>query len=177
MNVPWRGTGRGRLAAVLFPAVAFLGVLALGLRGTDGPPAPGDEAPEFTASVLGRTQTVSLEDLAGRPVLLNFWASWCAPCEDEAPMLRRASEAYGDEVAFVGVDIRDSETDALDFVRRRDLDYLHIRDEDLSIYDDYGLTGQPETFVIDSDGVIVEHVAGPFLSEGDLLDLLEQVTS
>lgn len=92
-------------------------------------------------------------------------------------MLRRASEAYGDEVAFVGVDIRDSETDALDFVRRRDLDYLHIRDEDLSIYDDYGLTGQPETFVIDSDGVIVEHVAGPFLSEGDLLDLLEQVTS
>lgn len=88
-------------------------------------------------------------------------------------MLRRAYEAYGDKVAFVGIDIKDARTDALEFVDRHDLAYVHVRDEDGAIYDDYGLTGQPETFLIDADGVIVEHVNGPFLDVQDLFAMLD----
>jgi cytochrome c biogenesis protein CcmG/thiol:disulfide interchange protein DsbE len=166
-----------RLALVLVPAAAFIALLAMGLARSDGAPVPGDAAPAFTAPVLGESRSVSLEDLAGRPVLLNFWASWCGPCLDEAPMLRRAHAAFGDEVAFVGVDIRDSQPDALEFVDRHGLDYLHVRDEDLTIYDDYGLTGQPESFLIEADGTIVEHIQGPFPTEDDLVALLQEVIS
>jgi cytochrome c biogenesis protein CcmG/thiol:disulfide interchange protein DsbE len=115
--------------------------------------------------------------LLGRPILLNFWASWCGPCVDEAPMLRRAHERFGDQVEFVGIDVRDSRPDALEFVARHRLDYLHLRDEDLTIYDRYGLTGQPESFLIGADGTIVEHVAGPFLTDDDLFALLDRVAT
>jgi cytochrome c biogenesis protein CcmG, thiol:disulfide interchange protein DsbE len=162
---------------VLIPAVCFIVFLALALRTTGGPPAPGDGAPGFSAPVLGESRSVSLGELSGRPVLLNFWASWCGPCLDEAPMLRRAAEEFGDRVTFVGVDVRDSQSDAVEFVEDHKLDYLHVRDENLSIYRDYGLTGQPETFLIDSDGTIVEHVAGPFVTEDDLFALLERLAS
>jgi cytochrome c biogenesis protein CcmG/thiol:disulfide interchange protein DsbE len=86
-------------------------------------------------------------------------------------MLSRAQEEYGDDVAFVGVDVRDSITQARAFAARYGLDYTLVRD-DGSISSDYGLTGQPETFFIGSDGVIVEHVRGP-LFEQDLRALLE----
>jgi cytochrome c biogenesis protein CcmG, thiol:disulfide interchange protein DsbE len=166
-----------RVVLVLLPATIFVGLLAFGLRNSGGPLGPGDEAPSFSATVLGEPRTVSFDELAGRPVFLNFWASWCGPCVDEAPMLRRARERFGRQVEFVGIDVRDSQSDALDFVARHRLDYLHLRDEDLSIYDRYGLTGQPETFVIAADGTIVEHVAGPFLSQDDLNAVLERVVS
>jgi cytochrome c biogenesis protein CcmG/thiol:disulfide interchange protein DsbE len=119
---------------------------------------------------------VSLAELEGRPVVLNFWASWCAPCRDEAPALQRAHEAYGDRVAIVGVDVRDSRSDALAFARRHSLDYSLVRDESGGIASAYGLTGQPESFFIDSDGIVVEHVAGP-LFEDDLATLLDVLLS
>ena len=160
---------------MLVPAVAFIALLGFGLRSGGGPPAPGDVAPAFEAPVLGTAETLSSEELRGRPVLLNFWASWCLPCKDEAPLLRRAHEEFGNEVAFVGVDIRDRRDEALDFVGRQSLDYVHVRDERLEIYDDFGLTGQPETFLIDSEGRIFEHVQGPFPSKADLFALLDEL--
>jgi cytochrome c biogenesis protein CcmG/thiol:disulfide interchange protein DsbE len=175
---PRRTTTWLRVAAAVIPALLFIGLLFFGLRGAAGPPAPGDAAPDFEAAPLANAEgRVSLSDFRGRPVLLNFWASWCDPCLDEAPMLRRAHDAFGDEVAFIGVDIRDSRLDALEFVDRHRLDYVHVRDEQLAIYRDYGLTGQPETFLIDADGDVVEHVRGPFLSEGDLFALLEDLVA
>jgi cytochrome c biogenesis protein CcmG/thiol:disulfide interchange protein DsbE len=164
-----------RRAWILIPAVAFVALLAWGLSQTGGPPTIGDEAPPFTAEQLNGEGSLSLADLRGKPVLLNFWASWCGPCVDEAPMLRQAHREFGDEVHFVGVDIRDARTDAHDFVEQHDLDYTHVRDERLDIYDDYGLTGQPETFLIDSDGRIAQHISGPFISTEDLVGLLERL--
>jgi cytochrome c biogenesis protein CcmG/thiol:disulfide interchange protein DsbE len=164
-----------RLVVVLVPASALIVLLGFGLRNAAGPPAPGDPAPAFRAPLLAGDGSLDLSELRGEPVVLNFWASWCEPCADEAPMLRRAHREYGDEIAFVGVDIRDDEGDALEFVAEHDLDFWHVRDEDLSIYDDYGLTGQPETFFLDSDGTIVEHVNGP-LFEDDLVALLDDLS-
>ena len=172
-HAPSSRSGALRRAWILIPAVAFLGLLAFGLLRSGGAPVIGDIAPDFTAERLDGTGTLSLTDLRGRPVLLNFWASWCVPCEDEGPMLRAGHRRYGDRVHFVGVDIRDARGDAQEFVRRYDLEYEHVRDERLEIYDDYGLTGQPETFLIDANGRIVQHISGPLLSEADLVALLE----
>jgi cytochrome c biogenesis protein CcmG/thiol:disulfide interchange protein DsbE len=163
-----------RLALVLMPAVGLVALLAFGLRASTGPPAPGDPAPDFSAPRLDGDGDLALADLRGRPVVLNFWASWCEPCIDEADMLRRAYRDYGQRVAFVGVDIRDDKRDALKFVSDYGLDYPHVRDEDLSIYEDYGLTGQPETFFIDAEGTIVGHVNGPLFEE-DLFALLDDL--
>ena len=110
-------------------------------------------------------------------VLVDFWASWCGPCRDEAPMLAAAENAYGERITFVGVNIRDDISDARRFVREHGLDYLHVRDDDLSIYDDYGLTGQPETFLIRADGTIAQHVAGPFPSRADLFAQLDALAA
>lgn len=159
---------------MIAPAVAFVALLGVAVVNQKDPPAPGDRAPDFTAPRLDGGGSLSLAQLAGKPVVINFWASWCEPCIDEAPMLRRASEEYGDEITFVGIDIRDAHSDALAFVEAYDLAYPHVRDEDLKIYDDYGLTGQPETFFLDENGVIVEHVNGPLFEDSltELLDLL-----
>lgn len=163
-----------RLVVVLLPAAGLVALLAFGLRASTGPPAPGDTAPDFSARRLDGDGVLTLGDLRGKPVVLNFWASWCEPCVDEAPMLRRAFREFGDQVAFVGIDIRDDRGDAQKFVSNYRLDYPHVRDEDLTIYEDYGLTGQPETFFIDSDGKIVEHVNGPLFEE-DLFTLLDDL--
>ena len=150
-----------RVALILAPCIAFVGLLAFGLLQQGSAPLPGDPAPSFEAPLLGGDGTLALDDLEGKPVFLNFWWSGCEPCEDEAPALRRAHETYGDEIAFVGVNIRDARSDAIRFAEEYDLDYHHVRDDALTIYRDYGLTGQPESFFIDRDGIVVEHVAGP----------------
>ncbi|HEX2051903.1 MAG TPA: TlpA disulfide reductase family protein [Actinomycetota bacterium] len=172
---PAAGTARTvRVVAVVAVVVSFLALLAWAVTQSGDVPAPGDAAPGFRAPLLGGGGELGLEELRGKPVVLNFWASWCVPCEDEAPMLRRAHRRYGDRVAFVGVDVRDARSDALAFVERYGLTYPSVRDERQEIYRDYGLTGQPETFFIDADGTIVEHVNGPLTDAGltSLLDAL-----
>lgn len=160
-----------RAAALLVPGLGFIGLLTFAVVSRADPPAPGDQAPAFSAAKLDGAGSFSLSRARGRPVLLNFWASWCAPCADEAPELERAHRPYGNRVAFVGVDVRDSRTESVAFAKRFGIDYTLVRD-DGSIYDAYGLTGQPESFFIDKNGVIVEHVAGP-VPGGDLTRLLD----
>ena len=163
------------MAWFLVPVVVFIALLSVAVV-RESTPEPGDDAPGFEANLLEEDGTLALADLRGRPVFMNFWASWCGPCEDEAPFLAKAAERYGNRVAFVGVNIKDARSDALAFVDDQGLSYEHVRDEDGSIYDDYGLTGQPESFFIDANGVIVEHVPGP-LFERDLLRLLDRIAA
>ncbi|MEA2497877.1 MAG: cytochrome c biosis protein CcmG, thiol:disulfide interchange protein DsbE, partial [Actinomycetota bacterium] len=153
----WR---RGTVAWALIPATLFVLLLTVASARQGGPPGSGDRAPDFEAPLLASEGTFGTDDLNGTPYVLNFWASWCAPCKDESPMLKEASERYAGEVQFVGIDIRDTESDAIAFVEEEGLDYPHVRDERLDIYRDYGLTGQPETFFVDSSGVVLEHVNG-----------------
>ncbi|HVM35306.1 MAG TPA: TlpA disulfide reductase family protein [Actinomycetota bacterium] len=166
-----------RIALLLVPAALFVGLLGFGLGASGSAPVPGDPAPAFTAPLLDDRGRLALDDFDGRPVVVNFWASWCVPCIDEAPMFGAAYERYGERVAFVGINIRDARSDARAFVAKHDLDYPNVRDERLEIYRDYGLTGQPETFVIDGDGTIVAHVPGALPSEGRLFDLIETALS
>lgn len=175
-TTPTSGAPRLRLVLILLPAVAFVGLLVVALMNNSPAPEVGDPAPSFEAELLSGEGELALEELRGKPVVINFWASWCVPCRDEAPMLSEAAARYGDEVNFVGVDIRDARSSAVEFADRWDLDYVHVRDEDLAIYDDFGLTGQPETFFLDEDGVILEHIPGPLARE-TLFQLLDSLTA
>lgn len=103
---------------------------------------------------------VDLAELRGTPVVLNFWASWCIPCKEEAPYLAAAALAHRREVAFLGIDIQDFESDARDFLRELDVPYPSVRDGTSKTPDAYGLTGVPETYYLDAEGRIVEHATG-----------------
>jgi cytochrome c biogenesis protein CcmG/thiol:disulfide interchange protein DsbE len=105
-------------------------------------------------------RSLDLRELRGRPVVLNFWASWCIPCRDEAPILNASARAHAGEVIFLGVDVQDLSGDALAFLREFDPPYVSVRDRGNGTYDDYGLTGVPETYYLDTGGRIVAHSPG-----------------
>lgn len=156
-SVRWGGV---RLIRWL-PALLVVGVLALfGLSLLRGPlvassPLVGKPAPGFTLATLegGR---VGLETLRGKPVVLNFWASWCVPCRTEMPLLERAWRAHaGEGLAVVGVVYADSNENARGFYKELDLTFPSLIDASGKTAVDYGVTGLPETYFIDRSGVIV----------------------
>ena len=119
-------------------------------------------APSFDLPALMGPGRVRLADTRGSVVVVNFWASWCAPCQDEAPVLAQVSAAERAKgVRFIGVDARDVEDSARQFVRQYALDYPHARDHGASIAYQWGVTGYPETFVLDRKGRAVQWFAGP----------------
>jgi cytochrome c biogenesis protein CcmG, thiol:disulfide interchange protein DsbE len=168
-----RGPRRARrLILLLVPAILFVALFAVYLFKDAGKPVVGSTAPNFEAPFLDEPGRFELASLRGKPVLLNFWASWCPPCKDEAPLLEDAYARYGDDVEFVGIDIRDARDDALEFVERYGVSYPQVRDEALAVYTQYGLTGQPVSFFIDQDGIVVQQVQGP-LNEALLYQFLD----
>jgi cytochrome c biogenesis protein CcmG, thiol:disulfide interchange protein DsbE len=124
-------------------------------------------APIFTLERLDTNEDVSLASLRGQVVVLNFWASWCLPCKDEAPVLEAAWNKWRDEgVTIVGVDVQDFEGDALRFVDRYGVTYPILRDENNWTWGHYGLKGIPETWFVDRTGRLVgERIEGPITAE------------
>lgn len=149
---PAERDGRAWWRVLAFAAVPLLliGLLAYGLLRTQAPKAVvGAVAPSFQLPRLGG-QTLSSDQLRGKPLVLNFWASWCRPCREEAPTLERAWERYGAQgVQFLGVNVQDSPEDAMAFTREFWITYLSVRDRDLRLWTDLGMRGVPETFFID----------------------------
>lgn len=109
---------------------------------------------------------LSLADLRGQVVVVNFYASWCVTCRDEAPYLRRAAARYAGRVVFVGLDVQDLATDGIRFARHWRFNYGAIRDRDGRVYRAFGLTGVPETFYLDRRGRAVAHSPGGVETEG-----------
>jgi cytochrome c biogenesis protein CcmG, thiol:disulfide interchange protein DsbE len=109
-----------------------------------------------------RQPSVTLSDLRGTPVVLNFWASWCVPCQEEASTSEHAwrQQAREHGVVFLGLDMQDVTTDAHTFMRHYAIDYPNIRDPTNDVARTYGVTGVPETFFINAKGQIVGHVIG-----------------
>jgi len=155
--------------AILAPAVAVLALLAYGF--TREPryiesPILGRQAPAFALSLFdGRT--LRLDDLRGKVVFLNFWASWCPPCREEAPVLEATwQQMKGQDVVFVGVNTQDEEDRARAFLREFGITYPNGRDPGGRIAIDYGVWGLPEAYVIDPHGRITyKHIGtlGPAL--------------
>jgi cytochrome c biogenesis protein CcmG/thiol:disulfide interchange protein DsbE len=143
--------------AVLVPPLAVLALLAYGFtrepRYIDSP-ILGRAAPPF-ALTLFDGRTLRLEDLRGRVVFLNFWASWCPPCRVEAPMLEALwGELKDQDVVFLGVNTQDEAPRARAFLDEFGITYPNGRDPDGRIAIDYGVWGLPEAFIVDPAGRI-----------------------
>ena len=168
-------SGKTRKAGWIIAAVAvgFLLILGYGLRSRSGS-LVGAPAPDFALSLFDGGE-LSLADLRGSVVVVNFWASWCAPCRDEAPVLERVWREHEDQGAvFVGVNFRDVPAKAKAFIKEFDLTYPNGPDPYNRVSRAYGITGVPETFLIARDGHVVEHYIGP-VSEAGLRSALEEV--
>jgi cytochrome c biogenesis protein CcmG, thiol:disulfide interchange protein DsbE len=125
-------------------------------------PLIGKPAPEWSLRTLDGG-TLSSSDLAGRPYILNFWASWCIPaCVDEHPVLAAAHEKYEGRITVIGVLYQDEPAAAEAFLARYgDAGYDHLIDESGRLAIDYGVTGPPETFFVDADGTVRDKQFGP----------------
>ena len=131
----------------------------------------GRKAPPLPASVLVPPRT-TLGDLRGKPVAVNFWASWCEPCRKEAPALTHVARSLDGRARVVGVNWTDSADAARSWVDDHRWTFPNLRDADGTVGSDYGLSGLPTTFIIDSQGRIDDVLLGP-QSESTLREALE----
>jgi cytochrome c biogenesis protein CcmG/thiol:disulfide interchange protein DsbE len=148
--------------ALLAWSVAVLALLVLAVFGLSGSKtAIGRAAPALPTDRLSGT-SVSLTSLHGRPALVVFWASWCTPCEQEAPALERFSRTLNGQATLVGVNWSDpSLVGAKAFVRRFGWTFPVLRDPDETSGQKYGVSGLPTTYAIDSSGRIRDTLRGP----------------
>lgn len=140
----------------------LLGLVLLARTAPAAPATVGSVAPDFALADLDGNP-IHLADLAGRPVLVNFWASWCGPCVEEFPLLRDAVAEHGDDgLAVIGIVYRDRSEAARGFMRRNDATWAAAMDPGQRVADAYGILSVPETFFIGRDGTIVARQIGQF---------------
>ena len=164
----------GSLALAILAAVAIGAALSSGPNDTtiDAGPAKtrvagratvGSEAPNFDLHRLSGDGKVDLASLRGRPVVVNFWASWCGPCREEFPMFHQLAEQHhGDGLAIVGITFRDLAGDARDFAKHNGGTWTFVKGGDGDpVAHAYGVRSPPQTFFIDRTGVIRARAYGP----------------
>ncbi len=158
--------------------LGLLGIVALGLNRAQNNTVtvqPGAAIENFTVPMYDNYQyngmsQVSLSDLRGKVVVINFWASWCKPCEQEAAEMQEAWEEYGPtgEVVFLGVDYVDTPTNASIYLKKFGITYPNGEDLNVTlkrpISDYFNVQGVPETYFIDRNGILQYVQVGPFSS-------------
>jgi cytochrome c biogenesis protein CcmG/thiol:disulfide interchange protein DsbE len=161
--------------------VVLLVFLAIALkRSQQGTSQPGDRIRDFPLTFFsgyefkGQSQ-VRLSDLRGKVVMINFWASWCKPCEQEAADLRAAWDYYGPrgDVVFLGVDYVDTEPQARAYLKKFDITYPNGPDLGTKVSQLFRIKGVPETYFIDQAGVLKYVQIGPFTSEDQIRSIID----
>lgn len=165
---------------VIIVIAGFAALLAAGLfmkeplTGASGAARVSRPASDFTLPLFSGGE-ITLSSLRGNPVVINFWASWCPPCRDEAPILEKAWRLYRDrDVTFIGVDVQDTEEDALAYIEEFDITYPNGPDLQGRITIDYGVGGIPVTFFIDREGMIASRWVGA-INENMLVERIEEL--
>jgi len=159
-ETPRRGI-RWSMVLLWAAMLAILAVLAWGLINTNAArPEVGQVAPDFGVEFFdgyewNTLSTANLSDMRGKPVVLNFWASWCVECRYETDVLEAAWQQYRDQgVVFLGVAYADVEPNSLAYMDEFGVSFPHAPDLGTDISQTYEITGVPETFIIDKEGVI-----------------------
>ncbi len=134
-------------------------------------PLVGRQMIDFRLREVGTTRSLDLASFKGKPIVVNFWATWCVPCYTEHKILARVSQMTGSEVQFVGVVFDDEEAKILQFLQENGHAYPALEDEGGKVAIAYGVYGVPETFFIDRTGKIVAKHEGP-LDEGSLTNYI-----
>lgn len=154
--------------------LGLLALLAWGLRQAQAGPRSQGPAPDFTLTTFDGNQ-VTLSELRGQVVVINFWASWCPPCRDEAAYLEATWREYQDQgVVFIGIDYADTDTEALAYIAEFDITYPNGPDLGTRISQAYRIQGVPETFYVAKDGSLRGVKIGP-LAPPELDDRLHEL--
>lgn len=158
----------------LAPLLGVLVVAAACYHGSR-PRRIGDAAPDF--SVQDSDHTVGLTQFHGQVVILNFWATWCPPCQQELPSLMTMQErtrARGVVVLGVSIDVDDGAYHR--FLKQRNVNFVTVRDPEQRVSEIYGTHGWPETYIIDRQGVVRRKVIGPInWNAADVLEFLNKL--
>ncbi|MBI2486186.1 MAG: TlpA family protein disulfide reductase [Deltaproteobacteria bacterium] len=121
---------------------------------------------DFTLTSLDGNREVGLKDFKGKPIVINFWASWCGPCREEMPFLEKSWNEYKDKgVVLIGIDVLDDEKNARDFLKTFGISYINLKDQSGEVANKYGVVALPATIFIDKKGRIIRKNYGPFLGE------------
>lgn len=151
--------------------LGLLALVAVGLNRTQqGSAKTGKAAPDFSFTTFDGDQSFKLSDLRGKVVVINFWASWCKPCEQEAADLEAAWRFYQDrgDVIFIGVDYVDTEPEARAYLKKFGITYPNGPDLGTKISQAFRITGVPETYFVDRDGILQFVQIGPFQSLAEI---------
>ena len=169
--------------ALILVAAGVLAIIGFALYERSKETPTEGPAPDFSTIIWEYDrlamagEAVSLDSLKGKTIVLNFWASWCIPCQQEAPMFERTWNDYKDQgVVFLGVNTEDTDSAAFDYIDEYNLTYPHAPDQGGRMEEAYRITGIPETFIINGDGEITRHfISTP--KESELRDEIERAMS
>ena len=161
--------------------VGLLVIVAVTLnRSQQGTVQPGDRLNNFTMTMftgyeLDSQAQASLSSLKGKVVMVNFWASWCKPCEQEAADLRSAWQYYKEDgrVVFIGIDYVDTEPEARAYLEKFDISYPNGPDLGTKVSQLFRIKGVPETYFIDQTGVLRYVQVGPFSSVDQIKSIID----
>jgi len=181
LPAPRRGVPVWAQIIVWVALLGLLTVVAITLKRTQqGTVKVGDSIPDFSLTFFNNYQhqekaQVKLSDLKGKVVVINFWASWCLPCKDEAAEMEAAWNSYkdGGQVVFVGVDYVDTEPEALGYLKEFNISYPNGPDLGTRISQMFRIQGVPETYFIDQTGKLVYAQIGPFTSRAEIQAIVD----
>jgi cytochrome c biogenesis protein CcmG/thiol:disulfide interchange protein DsbE len=165
------------IAASFVVLLAFLVMIAWSLRNAQmGPIGIGDNVPPFSLTTF-EGDTLSSGDFSGKVILINFWASWCTVCEDEALELETAWQQYkaDGEVVFMGVDYVDTEPEAKAYLDKFHVTFPNGPDLGTKISQMFRIRGVPETYIIGRDGKLAYAKIGPFISLQEIQQAIDRV--
>jgi len=156
--------------------VLFVGFLMIALRNQNATQQRASgQAPEFEITSFDG-EIIRLSDLKGKGVVLNFWASWCVPCREEAPLLEATWQRERENgILFVGLDYLDQDHAAQAFLEEFGITYPNGADLQSAAARKYGITGVPETFFIDPEGVVRSHFISPITDQAELDRRLDEI--